>query len=203
MSRFSRHLRRRLVAGLLVAMPLIITYLVLAWLFRFADGLLRPSFELATGWSLPGVGLVGVLLIVYLLGFLGTNVLGRWLLHLMDAVLSRTPIISMVYRATKQVVDAFRVSQESPFKRVVLVEYPRRGAWTVAFATGPMLEVNGERMQPIFVPTTPNPTSGYMLLFPEADIRPTDMSTDEAFRMVVSGGFAAPDTIGPPSDTME
>ena len=191
------------MAGLLVAMPLVITYLILIWLFRFADGLLRPSIEWATGRSLPGVGLAGMLLIVYLLGFLGTNVLGRWLLRLMDTVLSRTPIISMVYRATKQVVDAFRVSQETPFQRVVLVEYPRRGAWTVAFATGPMLEVNGERMQPIFVPTTPNPTSGYMLLFPEADIRPTDMSTDEAFRMVVSGGFAAPDTIGPPSDTME
>ena len=187
-----------MVAGLLVAMPLAITYFILVWLFRFTDGQLRPLIEWATGRSLPGVGVVGALLILYFLGFLGTSVLGRGLLHIMDTVLSRTPIVSAIYRAVKQVADAFRTSQEGPFKRVVLVEYPRKGIWTIAFATGQVIEVNGKRMQPVYIATTPNPTSGYMLLFPEADVRPTTMSTDEAFRMVVSGGFASPDAISPP-----
>ncbi len=192
-----------MVAGLLVAMPLAITYFILKWLFGVADGLLRQPIEWLTGYTLPGLGVVGVLAIVYLLGLLGTNVIGRWLLHAMDAVLSRTPIVSAIYRAVKQVADAFRVSQDAPFKRVVLVEWPRKGVWTVAFATGQVIEVNGERMQPVYIATTPNPTSGYMLLFPEADVRPTTMSTDEAFRMVISGGFASPDAIGLPSDPRE
>lgn len=197
MSRFGRHLRRRLLAGVLVAVPLVVTYLVFNWLFRFADGLLQPYIELAAGRRLPGVGIAGALVILYILGYLGTNVLGRWLLHSMDAVLSRTPIAGLVYKAAKQVVDAIRVSRETPFKRVVLVEFPTKGIWSIAFATGKAIDVGGEKTQPVFIATTPNPTSGYLLLYPEAEVRPTTLTVDEAIRMVVSGGFASPSTITP------
>ncbi len=198
MSRLGKHIRNRLVAGVVVAVPVVITYLVLSWLFRFADGVLGPGIDWLTGRHIPGVGIAGGLVLVYLIGLLGTNVLGRWMIHVGDSALRRAPIINTIYKAAKQVMIAIRMSRETPFQRVVLVEFPRQGIWSVGFATGSAVDVSGKRMLPVFIATTPNPTSGYLILVPEAEVRPTTMTTDEAIRMVISGGFASPTTIYSP-----
>jgi uncharacterized membrane protein len=193
--RILRALRRPLVAGILVAIPLGITYIVVAWLFRAIDGILQPAISRVFGLSIPGVGIIGAIIIIYLLGLLTTNVLGRKLLAMMSSLLGRTPIVSSIYSAARQVVEALRLSQETPFKRVVVVNYPRNGIKAVGFATGPAVEVQGERMLPIYIPTAPNPTSGFIILFPENEVVFTTMSPDTAFRMVVSGGMVSPTSI--------
>jgi uncharacterized membrane protein len=195
MSWLGKHIRNRLVAGVVVAVPVAITYLVLSWLFRFADGLLGPGIDWVTGRHIPGVGIAGGLVLVYLIGLLGTNVLGRWMIHVGDSALHRAPVVNIIYKAAKQVMIAIRMSRETPFQRVVLVEFPRQGIWSLGFATGSAVDVSGKRMLPVFIATAPNPTSGYLILFPEAEVRPTTMTTDEALRMVISGGFASPTTI--------
>ena len=195
MNKFTRHLRTRLLAGVVVAVPLVVTYLVLSWLFRFADGVLGPGIDWLTGRNIPGVGIAGCLVLVYLIGLLGTNVLGRWMIHVGDSALHRAPVINTIYKAAKQVMNAISLARESPFQRVVLVEFPRQGIWSLGFATGSAVDVSGKRMLPVFIATTPNPTSGYLILFPEAEVRPTSMTTDEAIRMVISGGFASPKAI--------
>ena len=195
MNWLGKHLRNRLLAGVVVGVPVVITYLVLSWLFRFADGVLGPAIDWLTGRHIPGVGIVGGLVLLYLMGLLSANVLGRWVIHLGDSALIRAPVISVIYKAAKQVMNAIKISRENPFKRVVLVEFPRQGIWSVGFATGAAVDVSGKRMQPVFVATTPNPTSGFIMLFPEAEVRPTTMTTDEAIRMVISGGFSSPTSI--------
>ena len=184
------------MAGILVAVPLGITYFVVRWLFLTIDGILKPAITEIFGRSFPGVGIIGVIIVVFLLGLLTTNVLGRKLLSMLSSLLGQTPIVSNVYRAAKQVADAMRMSGESPFKRVVIVQYPRNGLKCVGFATGPVIVVEGQRMLPIYIPTAPNPTSGFVILFPEDQVVFTDMSPDAAFRMVVSGGMVSPNSIG-------
>ncbi len=189
-------IRTHLVAGILVAVPLGITYFVVKTLFLFFDGILKPVVPDIFGRSIPGLGIVGVIVVVFLLGLLTTNVLGRKLLSMLSSLLGQTPIVSNVYSAAKQVMDAMRLSGASPFKRVVIVQYPRNGLKCVGFATGPAVEVEGQRMLPIYIPTAPNPTSGFVILFPEDQVVFTDMSPDAAFRMVVSGGMVSPTSIG-------
>ncbi len=199
-------IRIHLVAGTLVAIPLGITFIVVRWLFLTIDSFLQPViisifhryFPLwfPSAETLPGVGIVGVVFVVFLLGLLTTNVIGRKLLSMQGSLLGKTPIVSNIYLAAKQVVDAIRISGQSPFKRVVIVQYPSIGLKCVGFATGPVLAVDGQRMMPIFIPTAPNPTSGFVILFPEDQVVFTNMSPDAAFRMVVSGGMVSPDSIG-------
>jgi len=195
MNWLGRHLRNRLLAGVVVGVPVVITYLVLAWLFSFADGVLGPVIDWLTGRHIPGVGIAGGLLLLYLLGLLSTNVLGRWMIHVGDSALRRTPIVSVMYKAAKQVMNAISVSRENPFQRVVLVEFPRAGTLAVGFATGPAIDVSGKRMLPVFISGSPNASSGFTILFPEADVIPTTMTTEDAIRMVISWGFSSPTSV--------
>lgn len=194
-SRWLPHARNVFLAGLLVAVPLAVTYLVFSWLFHALDGIFQPVIVFFIGRTLPGVGLVALLVLVYLLGLVATSVGGKMLIRAMDAVLCRAPIIRWVYQPAKQVVDTVRSLNQAPFKRVVIVEFPRPGMPILAFVTGKPLQVQGRMRLPVFIPHVPNPMTGFLVFLCPEDITNTDLTVEEAMRMVVSAGLLTPDAI--------
>ena len=191
-----RHLGTTFLAGILVAIPLVATYFVLRFLFVALDGIFQPVVKFFLGRSLPGVGLVALIILVYLLGLIAANVIGRTLIRWFDAGMSRTPVIKYVYSAAKQVVDSFRRLQGVPFKKVVIVEFPKVGMYSLAFVTGQPVDFKGEKKVPLFIPHTPNPMTGFLVLLSAEQIIDTDMSIEDAMKMVLSGGLLSPETIG-------
>ena len=191
-----RHLGTTFLAGILVAIPLVATYFVLRFLFVALDGIFQPVVKFFLGRSLPGVGLVALIILVYLLGLIAANVIGRTLIRWFDAGMSRTPVIKYVYSAAKQVVDSFRRLQGVPFKKVVIVEFPKVGMYSLAFVTGQPVDFKGEKKVPPFIPHTPNPMTGFLVLLSAEQIIDTDMSIEDAMKMVLSGGLLSPETIG-------
>lgn len=201
-----RHrLRNVLLAGLLILTPLYVTAYVLWVLFHFMDGIFAPLIDRTLsmlldrpGIHIPGLGLLLTLLVVLFLGWLSTLVVGRQLIEGAEGLIRRIPIAKSVYGATKGVLEAVSRDQADAFKRVVLVEYPRRGMFGIGFVTGggarwpsddPRVD---DELVPVFVPTTPNPTSGYLLLVPPAEIIECGISIEDGIRMVVSGGILQP-----------
>ena len=160
------------------------------------DGIFQPVVKFFLGRSLPGVGLVALIILVYLLGLIAANVIGRTLIRWFDAGMSRTPVIKYVYSAAKQVVDSFRRLQGVPFKKVVIVEFPKVGMYSLAFVTGQPVDFKGEKKVPLFIPHTPNPMTGFLVLLSAEQIIDTDMSIEDAMKMVLSGGLLSPETIG-------
>jgi len=194
-------LRRYLIAGLLVWVPLGVTALVVKGLVDLMDRtllLLPPQWrpEALLGFSVPGLGLVLALVVLVATGALAANFLGRRLVAAGEAVLRRVPVVRSVYGAVKQVAETLFSSRGDSFRKVLLVEYPRKGCWTLAFLTGaaaPEIERRaGEPMVSVFVPTTPNPTSGFFLMLPRREVVELDMSVDEGLRLLLSMGVVAP-----------
>jgi uncharacterized membrane protein len=188
--------RRLLMAGLLVLTPVSLTGFVLWQLFTWVDGIFAPAVKGVLGVHVPGLGVVVTAALVLLLGALSTNVLGRRLLLVVDTVVHRVPLARTVYSATKGVVDSLARRQADAFKRVVLVEYPREGIFSLGFVTGSARwEEVDERTADVvmvFLPTTPNPTSGFLLVVPRDQIRDLAVSVEEGIRMVISGGLLLP-----------
>lgn len=201
-----QHLRRRLVAGLLLLIPIAVTYILLRWVFFSVDGLLQPLlrplftwlFGVVTGTrpdtpvSVPGAGLVGVLLLVYLLGILAANVVGRYIIHLFQEILLRVPVVNAVYRASKQLVDTLSGPPEAEYKRVVFIEMPMQMGYALGFHTGTMVDETGQTLALVYIPTAPMPNSGWMAIVPLDRMYETDITVGEAMRMVISGGALAP-----------
>ena len=194
-------LRRWLIAGILVWAPLAVTFWVVNALISFMDKsivLLPPAYrpEALIGFELPGMGAFFAVVIVLLTGALVANILGRSLIHAGERLLNRIPLVRSIYSSVKQVVETF-VSQDSrSFRKVVLVEYPRRNAWSIAFVSGePIGEVQDrtdEHLITLFVPTAPNPTSGFVIMVPRSEVIELNMTVEEGFRMVVSLGVVVP-----------
>jgi uncharacterized membrane protein len=197
-SSWLRHTRNLFLTGILVAIPLVVTYFVFKWLFDALDGIFQPIIIFFIGHSLPGVGLVALAILVYLLGLATTNLIGRRLIRWLDAIMCRVPVIQYVYTAAKQAVDAVGRLRQVPFKKVVIVEFPKVGMYSVAFITGKAIDFRGQKKIPVFVPHTPNPMTGFLVLLPVEDIINTDMTIEDAMRMVLSGGLLSPETITEP-----
>jgi len=202
--------KKHLIAGLLVWLPLGITIWVLLWVVGLLDGVfgglagaaqtVLPAGADATIDALRKVPGLGVLMMVLLLLFTGmfvTNIVGQWWLRQWNRLLSQIPIVKSIYSSVKQVSDTLFSSSGQAFREAVLVQYPRQGSWTIAFVTGrPGGEV-AQHLDPathlsVYVPTTPNPTSGFFLMLPRADVVPLAMSVDEALKYIISMGVVAP-----------
>lgn len=194
-SRWLRHTRDIFLTGILAAIPVVVTYLIFRWLFDVLDGIFQPAIRYLTGQTLPGAGLVALVVLVYVLGLVATNVVGRRLVHGINALLSRTPVIQYVYSAATEVVTAVRGLKQVPFKRVVVVEFPKVGNYSLGFVTGKPIDFKGEPKIPLFIPHTPNPMTGFLVMIAAEDIIDTDITVDEAMRMVLSGGLLSPDSI--------
>lgn len=185
-------------------MPLAITIWVMLWVVGLMDGMFNGVLGLfdtlvpglAKLKDIPGLGVLVTLALMLLTGMFVTNIFGQWWVHQWDRLLNRIPIVKSIYSSVKQVSDTLFSSSGNAFREAVLVQYPREGSWTIAFVTGrPSGEVAahlvGEHVS-LYVPTTPNPTSGFFLMMPKTSIKPLDMSVDEALKYIISMGVVAP-----------
>lgn len=193
-----RFLKRYFITGLLIWIPLVITVWVLALLIGTLESVV-PAFlspQALFGIEIPGFRVVLVLLVVWLSGFLAANFIGQALIDGWERILGRIPLVRSIYNSVKQVSDTVLAPDGRAFRDAVLVQYPRHGAWTIAFVTGApsgeVAEKLGGDYVSVYVPTTPNPTSGFFLMMPRADVHALDMSVDEALKYIVSMGVVAP-----------
>jgi uncharacterized membrane protein len=198
--RIWHHIYSRMLTGVVFVVPVILTIWVLQLLYNLLDGplrsLLNAVLRYTLRWELPsGVGLVLTLLALYVTGILATNMLGRRFLEFWESLLARMPIVNSIYNASRQVVRTLSQPQEKSFQRVVLVEFPSKGLWTIAFQLGTIQTSDGQEWVRVYVPTTPNPTSGFLQFLPKESVRPTAIPVDEALKMVVSGGILAPERL--------
>jgi uncharacterized membrane protein len=192
-----RFFRRKLLAGILVLVPIGVTYFVLKLIFNGVDNILAPYIENYLGRDIPGLGLVATVILVLLAGLLGTNVFGKHMLSYIDRGLSKIPIVAGIYVSAKQVVEAIGTANTKSFKRVVLVEYPRKGLLTLGFVTKDAYTVVGKdgtkkEVMNIFVPSTPNPTTGFLIIVQKSQVIGIDLTVEEGIKFVVSGGILAP-----------
>ena len=202
-------MRKYLITGLLIWVPLAITF----WVLNFIIGTMDQSLRLLPeqwhprtllGHDIPGLGALLTLVVVCVTGLLGHNLLGQQVVKFWEAVLGRIPIVRSIYSSVKQVSDTILSPNGQAFRKALLVQYPRAGVWTIGFQTGIPAEevrrmVTGE-MVSVYVPTTPNPTSGFFLMFPRHEVIELSMSVDEALKYVVSMGVVSPNNrIGLPT----
>lgn len=193
MDKIIDHLKGKFVTGLFIVIPLGITIFILKFLFSFADGILGTYLdELFTAITqrethFPGLGMLTGAVIIYLTGLLATNVMGTHILKWGDELLSRIPLVKSIYTSSKQLTGVFKEGKSS-YRRAVFVEWPRPGVRAVGFVTAEV-ERDGERLVVVYVPTMPNPTSGFALFFREEEVQESGMTVEEAVKFVVSGGM--------------
>ena len=194
-------MKKYFITGLLIWLPLAITYMVIAWIVGTLDAILlwlpaeyQPSRFI--GFDIPGVGVVASLLLVFFTGLVAANVLGQKLVQLWEALLARIPVVKSIYYSVKQVSDTVLSSNGQAFRKALLVQYPREGVWTIAFLTGQPGGDAAEHLRgdyvSVYVPTTPNPTSGFFLMMRRSEVVELDMSVDDALKYIISMGVVAP-----------
>ena len=193
--RVKLHVRRTMIEGVLLLVPIVITFMVLRWVWGFVDGVLSPAIETSTGVSFPGLGVAALLLLVYLVGLVWDIDLGKRILTSAQQVLTSLPIVRVVYSPARQLIQSFSGSGPSGFKRVVVIEYPRAGTWMLGFLTSITTRNDGVRLGVVYVPTAPTPNSGWVVLLPIDEVFDTVLTVQEAMAMVLSGGIATPDEI--------
>lgn len=191
-----RRLRKFFLTGIVVLLPLVVTIYVLVTIFRLVDGFLGSLIRAVVGHSLPGLGVLLTLGIVLLAGVVATNVLGKKLIAFVEYLFNRIPLFKSIYGATRQILDAFSLQSSKAFQRVALVEYPRKGVYAIGFVTGSGMgevqEKTAEEVVNIFVPTTPNPTSGMLVLVPQTEVTFLEMSVEDGLKLIISGGVVTP-----------
>lgn len=199
------HLRRDLRSGVVVLLPIVITAWAVVWLFRFFDGMLGRVVSPYLPIPLPGLGMILLLLAVLSVGSLSRSAVGVALILWLDRRLSRIPLASWVYGTATQITHSTMDAQSGTFKRCVLVRYPLEGSWSLGFITGSAPASARERLDvpdlvAVFIPTAPNPTSGFMLFVPESDTVDAGVSTEVGFRLIISAGAIRvdPDSLGRP-----
>ncbi|MEM0908060.1 MAG: DUF502 domain-containing protein [Pseudomonadota bacterium] len=205
--RMFNRLRNYLLTGIVVAAPLTITVLLTASFVNWVDGWVKPWIpvrwnpESYVPFPLPGIGLVVALIVLTLLGFLTANIFGRTIIRLGESILNRMPLVRNVYAALKQIFETALSERSHTFRRAGLIEYPRKGLWAVVFiATEAKGEVSHRLPQDddtisVFLPTTPNPTSGFLLFVPRHDVIVLDMSVEDAAKLVISAGLITPEWV--------
>ena len=187
-----RVLRRYFFTGLLVLLPVVVTVSVL-WRFFFAlDDILGRFVETYLGRSVPGVGLVALVALILGIGAVASNFLGKRVIRIGERLVARVPLMGWIYRTTKQLFSTILEERGESFRKVVLVSYPQKGTYSVAFVTSEsptsVESELGKGFVTVFLPTTPNPTSGFLLVVPAEDVIPMDLSVDEGLRLVISAG---------------
>ncbi len=196
-------LRSRFFAGVVISAPIAISVGMVYWFILFIDARVKPLLppllkpETYTNIAIPGFGVLVAVIALILLGAVGTNLIGRSVVQLTDRALSGIPVVSNLYSAFKQLFDILASNQQASFKEVVLIEYPRKGTWCIGFLTararGEVKTRLGNDHIGVFVPTTPNPTSGFLLYVDDSEIIHLDMSIEDGAKMIISAGLVVPD----------
>ena len=198
-------LRSYLLAGLVVWLPILVTFVVLRFIVDLLDktlSLLPHAYqpEQLIGMHLPGLGVLLSLVLLLITGIVATNFLGQRLMTWSEAVLDKIPLVRSIYNATKQVIQAIFATNSQAFRKVLLVEYPRKGMWSIAFQTGAapsdVATHTGVEMVSVFIPTTPNPTAGFLMMVPKSETVEMSMSTEAALKFIISLGVMQSATSG-------
>jgi uncharacterized membrane protein len=195
------YIRKCLVSGLLIWLPIWITFLALHYLISMMDNMLKllpkhyqPDYLL--GFHITGLGLLFTFVLLFATGLIARNVLGRWLVYLWDKLIDRIPLVRAIYTGVKKMLEMFLGPKAQAFRKVLLVEYPHSQSWTIAFQTGQpsktIIDQLGVELVTVFIPTTPIPTSGFMLILPKSKVHEVEMTIDEALRMIISLGAMQP-----------
>lgn len=207
LSLFAR-LRAYFLAGVLVTAPIAITIAMAKWVIEFVDAKIVPlipdylnpdtylSQAFGVQFGLPGLGLIILIVSITLIGAFTAGLMGRWLVRIGEAILNKMPIVRTIYGGSKQIIETVLKSQSQAFRQAVLIEYPRPGLWAIAFITseteGEVQRKTEDRVVNVFLPTTPNPTSGFLLFVPKSDMIYLDMTVEDAIKMVISAGIVTP-----------
>ena len=206
------NIRNRMISGILLLIPFAVTLAVLKWLFRQMAHFLRPIVQYALvestehpstqdipqayiGISVSILSIIIILVLIYLIGATGRLVMGKRFLSFGESLMMRIPLARTIYTATKQVVQAVSLPEKAAFKSVVLTEFPRPGFWAIGFLTGHIENSAGKKYCKVFIPTTPNPTTGFFEIIPMEEVTETDMTIEEGFKIIISGGILSPDVI--------
>ena len=194
-------LRAYFLAGILVTAPIAITVYLASWFIELIDSRIRPLIPAAYNpekylpFSVPGIGVVVVIVVLTLIGAFAAGYVGRLVLRLGEGLVGRTPVVRSVYSAVKQILETVLANKSKAFREVVLVEYPRKGVWSLGFISGTahpeIQKVSGEAMVNVFIPCAP-PTAGYLVFVPKREVTVLDMTVEEGLKMVLSAGIVTP-----------
>lgn len=190
-----KKLRGQFLTGILVVVPIAATILILVWIFTSIDNILQPVISTIWGRTIPGVGFGIMIILVYLAGVIASNIGGRRFIRFGESLLEKVPVVRPIYTVIKQTLDIFSTSGKAGFQQVALVEFPRKGIRTIGFITNETLDKSGEKLVYIFIPTSPNPMSGFLQIVREEEVVRTDISVDDALKMVISAGKVLPQKI--------
>ena len=201
---FKKALKKNLIAGLLVTVPAALTYMILSFVITRVDkamepvivGILGPqNLRLMDEWHIPGMGFLFLAIFIFAVGFVGTNFIGKKVVALGEKVLHKIPVVRVIYTSIKKVVDTVSLTDKSTFEKMVLITYPREPLKTLGIVCCDTPEgiTDGEKMLNVFVPTSPNPTTGFLFMLPEKETQPLKMSVEEGLKMIISFGMTYPD----------
>lgn len=191
-----RLLRRYFLTGLLILAPTLITGYLVWWVFVRIDNLIQPLQRRFPLIDIPGIGFIIVLIFIAVVGLLASNLIGRRVIGFGEKMINRLPLVPRIYTAVKEISEVFLADKKTAFQRVVLIRYPHEKSYALAFVTRDGIDyfnkLSGEELISVFIPTTPNPTSGFMLMLPKRHVVSVDIPVEEAMKMVISGGAFAP-----------
>jgi len=187
-----QNVKTAFISGLLVAIPLGITIFTFQFIFGFIDNIFGRYIREILPFYIPGIGFIATFLIIFLLGAFVNHWLGKKMFERIEKRLSKLPILWSLYTVSRQIVEIIGSSRRKEFQKVIFLQYPAEGIWTIGFVTGQSLAADGMRMYNVFVPTTPNPTSGYMVFIPWEDAVDTRLTIEEGLKMLISGGMVSP-----------
>ncbi|MEA1962005.1 MAG: DUF502 domain-containing protein [Bacillota bacterium] len=176
------------LTGLVTLLPIVISLYIIIWIFTAIDSILGPSIVQITGHSLPGVGFVLTIILILLIGMLTTNCIGKKLLSWSEVLFSRTPLLGKIYLTIKRIIGSLLSQDKNAFKKAVLVEFPREGLYSMGFITNDNFSYIDEENYCLFIPTTPNPTSGYFIVAPRDKVRLLDIPVEQAMEILISAG---------------
>ncbi|HUT96836.1 MAG TPA: DUF502 domain-containing protein [Dehalococcoidales bacterium] len=190
-----RKLRRQFITGILISIPLGASIIILIWVFNTVDNLLQPLITYIWGHNIPGVGFGVTVVLIYLVGVIASNILGKRLIRYGESLIGRVPIFRQLYSTIKHIVDSFSAPEKTSFLQVVLVEFPRKGMRAIGFVTNEFTDKSGQKLVNVLIPNSPNPMSGFMEIVKEEEVVRTKISVDQALQMIVSAGRMTPDGV--------
>ena len=184
----ARQLRNKFILGVVVIVPVSVTIWILAWVFNSIDNILQPTIRSIWGHSFPGVGFVITILVIYLAGIIASSIIGKKVIAFGETLLGRVPLVRQLYKGIKQVLESFTAPRETGFMQVVLIEFPSKGIQSIGFITNKLCAQSGEQLFTVFIPMSPTPTSGFLVIVREDEIVRTNITVEDALRLVVSAG---------------
>ncbi|RKZ28525.1 DUF502 domain-containing protein [bacterium] len=186
--------KKYFITGLIVTTPALVTLFVFGYVFIKIDGILGGLFKLWLGVRVPGLGVIALVTLILIAGFLTSSYIGKKMFGITESIFIKLPFVKTVYLTVKQLQELIKIRKSIVFHGSVLLEYPRKGIWVVAFLSSPKpVYIGNKLVYPIFVPTTPNPTSGFLIFAPDDEFIRLDMPFEDAMKMVVSAGIINPD----------